>query len=127
MCVIFHSNLFRDPRWGRGQEVPGEDPTLTSEYVMHYSRGMQEGVDTRYLKVISTTKHYADYDQEDSDGTNRVSFNAIVVSEQRVACFVRNSAAADACLVLCINDLSLLKTKLSFTGTYSTGGGVQSV
>lgn len=86
--VKCYSNLFRDPRWGRGQEVPGEDPTLTSEYVMHYSRGMQEGVDTRYLKVISTTKHYADYDQEDSDGTNRVSFNAIVVSEQRVACLV---------------------------------------
>ena len=46
-------NLFRDPRWGRGQEVPGEDPTLTAEYVYHYSRGLQEGDDTRYLKVNS--------------------------------------------------------------------------
>ena len=44
-------NLFRDPRWGRGQEVPGEDPMLTAEYVYHYSRGLQEGDDPRYLKV----------------------------------------------------------------------------
>ena len=48
-------NLFRDPRWGRGQEVPGEDPYLTAEYVAHYSRGLQEGDDPRYLKV--TTRH----------------------------------------------------------------------
>ena len=44
-------NLFRDPRWGRGQEVPGEDPYLTAEYVAHYSRGLQEGDDPRYLKA----------------------------------------------------------------------------
>ena len=31
-------NLFRDPRWGRGQEVPGEDPVLTSEYVKHFAQ-----------------------------------------------------------------------------------------
>eukprot|EP01084_Bolivina_argentea_P243625 408377_1 len=57
-------NLFRDPRWGRGQEVPGEDPFLTSQYVMQYSYNMQYGEDTKYLKVISTAKHFADYDQE---------------------------------------------------------------
>ena len=44
-------NLFRDPRWGRGQEVPGEDPYLTSEYVYQYSRGLQTGKDPRYTKV----------------------------------------------------------------------------
>ena len=50
-------NLFRDPRWGRGQEVPGEDPTLTAEYVYHYSRGLQEGDDPRYLKVSLLKLH----------------------------------------------------------------------
>lgn len=44
-------NLFRDPRWGRGQEVQGEDPYLTSEYVKQYSAGLQEGEDPRYTKV----------------------------------------------------------------------------
>ncbi len=41
-------NINRDPRWGRNQEVPGEDPYLTSQYVMNYVRGLQEGDDPRY-------------------------------------------------------------------------------
>ena len=43
-------NLLRDPRWGRAQEVPGEDPYLTGEYGVHVVRGTQESeVDPRYL------------------------------------------------------------------------------
>ena len=43
-------NLLRDPRWGRAQEVPGEDPYLTGEYGVHVIRGTQESeVDPRYL------------------------------------------------------------------------------
>eukprot|EP01084_Bolivina_argentea_P150738 263219_1 len=38
-------NLFRDPRWGRGQEVPGEDPYLTGQYGMEYVNSMQYGSD----------------------------------------------------------------------------------
>ena len=41
-----------------------EDPFLNGEYVMHWSRGMQEGEQEKYLKVVSTAKHFADYDQE---------------------------------------------------------------
>jgi beta-glucosidase len=51
-------NIFRDPRWGRGQETYGEDPYLTSLFGVAFVRGMQ-GDDPRYLKVISTPKHYA--------------------------------------------------------------------
>ena len=36
-------NIYRDPRWGRGQETPGEDPVLTSAYAVAFVRGMQEG------------------------------------------------------------------------------------
>lgn len=45
-------NIFRDPRWGRGQETPGEDPTLSSSYAENFVSGMQGG-DTsgKYLKV----------------------------------------------------------------------------
>jgi beta-glucosidase len=51
-------NIFRDPRWGRGQETYGEDPYLTARLGVEFVRGMQ-GDDPRYLKVVSTAKHYA--------------------------------------------------------------------
>ena len=51
-------NIFRDPRWGRGQETYGEDPYLTSRMGVAFVTGMQ-GNDPHYLKVVSTPKHYA--------------------------------------------------------------------
>ena len=51
-------NIFRDPRWGRGQETYGEDPYLTGRMGVAFVTGMQ-GNDPHYLKVISTPKHYA--------------------------------------------------------------------
>ena len=51
-------NIFRDPRWGRGQETWGEDPYLTGKLGMAFVRGLQ-GNDPKYYKVISTAKHYA--------------------------------------------------------------------
>ena len=51
-------NIFRDPRWGRGQETYGEDPYLTGETAVQFIKGLQ-GDDLRYLKTIATSKHYA--------------------------------------------------------------------
>jgi beta-glucosidase len=51
-------NIFRDPRWGRGQETYGEDPYLTSRLGVAFVKGLQ-GTDPRYLKVVATPKHYA--------------------------------------------------------------------
>ena len=51
-------NIFRDPRWGRGQETYGEDPFLTGRLGVAFVKGLQ-GDDPRYLKVVSTPKHYA--------------------------------------------------------------------
>jgi beta-glucosidase len=51
-------NIFRDPRWGRGQETYGEDPYLTGRMGVAFVTGMQ-GNDPHYLKVVSTPKHYA--------------------------------------------------------------------
>jgi beta-glucosidase len=51
-------NIFRDPRWGRGQETYGEDPYLTARMGVAFVTGMQ-GSDPRYLKVVATPKHYA--------------------------------------------------------------------
>ncbi|HEX5436524.1 MAG TPA: glycoside hydrolase family 3 C-terminal domain-containing protein [Gemmatimonadaceae bacterium] len=53
-------NLFRDPRWGRGQETYGEDPFLTGRMAVQFIRGMQ-GDDPTYLKTVSTVKHFAVY------------------------------------------------------------------
>ena len=51
-------NIFRDPRWGRGQETFGEDPFLTGKIGVAFIKGMQ-GNDPHYYKVIATAKHYA--------------------------------------------------------------------
>ncbi|OGX83711.1 glycosyl hydrolase [Hymenobacter coccineus] len=51
-------NIFRDPRWGRGQETYGEDPTLTSRLGVAFVKGLQ-GPDPNYLKVAACAKHYA--------------------------------------------------------------------
>lgn len=72
-------NIYRDPRWGRGQETPGEDPLLTSRYAMHFVRGMQNNsMDPSHLRVSSCCKHYLAYDMEDSDGYTRFDFDAQV-------------------------------------------------
>ncbi len=51
-------NIFRDPRWGRGQETYGEDPYLTGRMAVAFVTGMQ-GDDPQHFRVISTPKHYA--------------------------------------------------------------------
>ncbi len=51
-------NIFRDPRWGRGQETYGEDPYLTGKIGVAFVKGMQ-GDDPRYLKTAACAKHYA--------------------------------------------------------------------
>ncbi len=50
-------NIFRDPRWGRGQETYGEDPYLTSRMGLAYVKGMQ-GNDPNFLKTAACAKHY---------------------------------------------------------------------
>ena len=51
-------NLFRDPRWGRGQETYGEDPFLTGRLAVPFIRGLQ-GDDPKYFKTVATVKHFA--------------------------------------------------------------------
>lgn len=51
-------NIFRDPRWGRGQETYGEDPYLTGRIATQFIRGLQ-GDDPTYFKTIATVKHFA--------------------------------------------------------------------
>jgi beta-glucosidase len=66
-------NIFRDPRWGRGQETYGEDPYLTSRIGVAFVKGLQ-GNDPNYLKVVSTPKHYAVHSGPEPE---RHHFNAV--------------------------------------------------
>ncbi|KAF9262901.1 beta-xylosidase [Marasmius fiardii PR-910] len=79
-------NPFKDPRWGRGQETPGEDPFHIAQYVFQYVTGLQGGIaPTPYLKVMADCKHWAAYDLEDTpSGITRHTFDA-QVSQQDLA------------------------------------------
>jgi len=50
-------NIFRDPRWGRGQETYGEDTFLTSQLAVSFIRGLQ-GDDPKYVKAMACAKHF---------------------------------------------------------------------
>jgi beta-glucosidase len=52
-------NIFRDPRWGRGQETYGEDPYLTSRMGIQVVKGLQGPEDAKYRKLLACAKHYA--------------------------------------------------------------------
>ncbi|KAG7094154.1 hypothetical protein E1B28_007766 [Marasmius oreades] len=79
-------NPFKDPRWGRGQETPGEDPFHIAQYVLQYVTGLQGGVAPKpYVKVMADCKHWAAYDLEDTpSGITRHTFDA-QVSQQDLA------------------------------------------
>lgn len=59
-------NIFRDPRWGRGQETYGEDPFLTAQMGVAFVRGMQ-GDDPKYQKLDATAKHFAVHSGPESE------------------------------------------------------------
>ena len=74
-CSDCTGSRSQDPRWGRGQETPGEDPTLSSTYAQNFVRGMQ-GNDSAFLKVAATLKHFAAYSQESGRVNDPVVVNA---------------------------------------------------
>ena len=74
-CLSFWTpniNIFRDPRWGRGQETYGEDPYLTGRMGMAVVRGLQGEEGHRFLKLYACAKHYAVHSGPE---WNRHSFN----------------------------------------------------
>ena len=67
-------NIFRDPRWGRGQETYGEDPYLTATLAENFVQGLQ-GNDPHYLKAAACAKHFAVHSGPEH---NRHEFNVVV-------------------------------------------------
>jgi beta-glucosidase len=66
-------NIFRDPRWGRGQETYGEDPFLTGKIGVQFIKGLQ-GDDPKYFKTIATVKHFVVHSGPEPE---RHSFDAV--------------------------------------------------
>ncbi|WOL15809.1 putative beta-D-xylosidase 2 [Canna indica] len=102
-------NIYRDPRWGRGQETPGEDPTVSARYAAAYVRGLQQPYGGprghSRLKVAACCKHYTAYDLDNWNGYDRFHFNA-KVSKQDLedtydvpfkACVVEGKVASVMC------------------------------
>ena len=123
-------NIFRDPRWGRGQETYGEDPYLTGRFAVAFVTGMQ-GDDPKYYRVISTPKHFAvhsgpeptrhfadvDVSRHDEVDTYLPAFRAAVTEAHAgsVMCSYNSILGEPACA----NEFTLvdqLRTKWGFQG-----------
>jgi beta-D-xylosidase 4 len=77
-------NPYKDPRWGRGQETPGEDPFHLSSYVHALIDGLQGGYDPKYKRIVATCKHFVGYDLENWNGNHRYQFDAQISSQDMV-------------------------------------------
>jgi beta-glucosidase len=117
-------NIFRDPRWGRGQETYGEDPYLTGQMAAAFIAGMQ-GSDPHYLKTVATAKHYAvhsgpeplrhgfdaEVSEHDLNGTYLAAFRASAqAGAYSVMCAYNAVNGAPACA-----SADLLQTRLRDT------------
>lgn len=103
-------NPFRDPRWGRGQETPGEDPYHLSSYVRALIAGLQGDPNDKYRRVVATCKHFAGYDIEDYAGNLRYQFDAQISQQDLVEYYlptfescVRSNVGAFMCSYNAVN------------------------
>jgi beta-glucosidase len=83
-------NIFRDPRWGRGQETYGEDPYLTAHMAVPFIKALQ-GHDPKYLKIAACAKHFAVHSGPEAE---RHSFNATVSEKDLVETYLPAFEAA---------------------------------
>ncbi|KAL7154684.1 hypothetical protein ABFS83_03G017300 [Erythranthe nasuta] len=85
-------NIFRDPRWGRGHETPGEDPLVAGKYAVAFVRGIQgdnynndkvEGQENNkgILQASACCKHFTAYDLDNWKGVSRLGFDAKVTKQ----------------------------------------------
>ncbi|GFG15843.1 probable exo-1,4-beta-xylosidase bxlB [Aspergillus lentulus] len=77
-------NPYRDPRWGRGSETPGEDPRRIKGYAAHFLRGLGGNHSSNTRKTLTHCKHYAGYDLETWGGYSRYGFEANITMQDLV-------------------------------------------
>ncbi|KAJ7045737.1 glycoside hydrolase family 3 protein [Mycena alexandri] len=100
-------NPWRDPRWGRGQETPGEDSFRTAQYVYHLVDGLQGGIDPESVKVMSVCKHFAGYDMDDWEGIIQRKFNAIISTQELSEYFLQPFQS-------CVRDAKVMSVMCSY-------------
>ncbi len=129
-------NIFRDPRWGRGQETYGEDPYLTSRMGVAFVKGMQ-GDNPVYLKTIACAKHFVCHSGPENDRCmNNPKPTMQELMETYVPAFKALSEEANVSEVMVtynfLNDtplcasktiINLLKTQVHFKNLIMTDGG----
>jgi beta-D-xylosidase 4 len=125
--TLFDPALRTDPRWGRGQETPGEDPTVNADYAEHFVRGFQTGEqDPSRLKASACCKHFVAYSVERYNASiDRHSFNAIVSPRDLedtylpafAACVSRGNASALMCSYNAVNGVPSCADKALLTAT----------
>ena len=94
-------NIFRDPRWGRGQETYGEDPFLTGELAVSFIKALQ-GEDPNYLKVVATSKHYGVHSgPEHSRHSINLDVDNIDLWETYLPAFEKTIKNADVASIMC--------------------------
>src|SRR6202000_3188751 len=130
-------NIFRDPRWGRGQETYGEDPYLTATMGSAFVRGLQ-GDDPRYLKASATAKHFAVHsgpeatrdkfdaqvDMKDMRETYLYAFHALVSGahvESVMSAYNRVNGVPNSINKMLLTDI--LRKEWGFTGHVVTDCG----
>jgi len=130
-------NAFRSPLWGRGQETPGEDLYMVSQYAYDYITGIQGGVEPETLKIVATAKHFAGYDLENYNNISRLGYDAIITQQDLAEFYTPQflTAARDAkvnsvmCSYNAVNGVPscantfLMQTLLRDTWTFDTTDG----
>jgi beta-glucosidase-like glycosyl hydrolase len=131
-------NIFRDPRWGRGQETPGEDPATASKYAVAFVRGLQGStaaggpVAPSPLQTSACCKHATACDLEDWNGVKRYRFNARVTAQDLAdtfnppfqSCVVDGKASCVMCAYTEINGVPACASSDLLTGTFRGSWGL---
>ncbi len=129
-------NIFRDPRWGRGQESFGEDPYLTGELGVEMVRGFQ-GDDPRYLKTAACAKHFAvhsgpesarhEFDavptMKDLWETYLPAFKRLVDADVEAVMGAYNRTLGEACCASALLMEDILRERWGFKGHYVSDCG----
>ena len=120
-------NIFRDPRWGRGQETPGEDPTINGNYGIAYVTGLQgDEATSGYLRTSACLKHFAAYSEE----TDRMSFAAVVTNQDMqdmyTPAFEAGVTEGKASCVMCSYNAETFGEGLFGNGTAEQEGAIPS-
>ncbi|MFC2126108.1 glycoside hydrolase family 3 C-terminal domain-containing protein [Bacteroidota bacterium] len=94
-------NIFRDPRWGRGQETYGEDPYLSGQLAVPFIKGLQ-GNDEKYLKLVGTAKHFAVHSGPESTRHSvNIEVSEIDLRETYLPAFEATVKEANVASIMC--------------------------